>query len=303
MSSAAHHHHHHHSLELDRSMSLHYYHCVLHGVPFQLPVSELATHVVPQKASGVVQRLASVGCRVVPHQLHVYKEPLETKFGYVSFFVHLAPHTEADTAAIHALVCEWIRTDLASQLATAQCMVQLAQPPECHSSEPFLDAFRLLCPLLDPSNAADTKKLETFVLARVSFADHGGNETINELNVEHCTRAGGAAPAASGASSAEDVTASASSDSGCPSPEASRTLRDHVWQSVGTFSVNSLSPKELVWLKKQLPSFPPLLITNGDAATTRCDTAKLADFFTTALAPLFTVVVEEVNEESSGLEV
>ncbi|CAG9580159.1 conserved hypothetical protein [Leishmania major strain Friedlin] len=292
---------HQHSLVLERSTCHHYYHCVLYDILFDLPVREIAAQVVPCKDSNIVQRLTSADCRVVPHQLHVYKEPLEKKFGYVSFFVHRAPHSSTAADDVHRLVCEWVAVDLASQLATVQCKVQLAQPPECHSSEPFLNAFRLKCPLLDPTLAADTKKLETFVLTRVRFGQHCGNASVNQLNAVHCDDAKSAASAGSCGTETEMCT-----DDGLTATEgeldagarsATRTLHEHVWKCVGTFLIASLSPKELVWLKKQLPSFPPLRIANGDMDTAYCDEAKLAQFFETSLAPLFTV--DEVVEAAA----
>ncbi|KAG5496175.1 hypothetical protein JKF63_02476 [Porcisia hertigi] len=288
----------HHSLALDQSICHHYYHCVLYDVPFDLPVSEIAAYVVPKKDSDVVQGLSSAGCRVVPHQLHVYKEPLDRKFGYVSFFIHQAPHSATDADDAHRLVCQWIDIDLASQLAMVQCKVRLAQPPECHSSEPFLDALRLKCPLLDPTLVADTKKLETFVLTRVSFDQHRENVQLNELDATHRKSIKDAAEAAScGAEKIIDPgddLAARKAEVDRDAHSASRVWRRHEWSRVGTFSVTSLSPKELVWLKKQLPGFPQLLITNDDMETTHCDTAMLVRFFSSSLAPLFTVE-EELN--------
>ncbi|KAG5494658.1 hypothetical protein JIQ42_02273 [Leishmania sp. Namibia] len=284
---------HHHSLALDRSTCLHYYHCVLHDISLHLPVREIAAQVVPKKDSDVIQRLASADCRVVPHQLHVYKEPLEKKFGYVSFFVHQAPHSTMDADEIHRLVREWIDADLTSQLAEVECKVQLAQPPECYSSEPFLDAFRLKCPLLDPSQAHNTKRLETFVLTRVQFSQKCDNASINQLNAIHCNGAQATASAATGADelvgSMDDGLTGVEGDVESGGQRAALTLHEHVWKCVGTFAVSSLSPKELIWLKKQLPTFPALLITNGDINTTHCDKAKLSQFFEASLAPLLTV--------------
>ncbi|CBZ36852.1 hypothetical protein, conserved [Leishmania donovani] len=284
---------HQHSLVLERSTCQHYYHCVLYDISFDLPLREIAAQVVPSNDSDIVQRLTSVDCRVVPHQLHVYKEPLEKKFGYVSFFVHQAPHSSTAADDVHRLVREWVAVDLASQLAAVQCKVQLAQPPECHSSEPFLNALRLQCPLLDPKLAPDTKKLETFVLTRVRFGQRCDNASINQLNAMHCDNARAAASAGSGGAETEmctdDRVTATEGELDVGAHSATRTLHEHVWKCVGTFSIAALSPKELVWLKKQLPSFPPLRITNGDIDTAHCDEAKLAQFFGTSLAPLFTV--------------
>ncbi|CAM42925.1 conserved hypothetical protein [Leishmania braziliensis MHOM/BR/75/M2904] len=290
----------HHSLELDQVTCPHYYHCVLHDVPFHLPVREIAARVVPNKDSDLVQRLAGAGCRIVPHQLHMYKEPLEKKFGYVSFFIRQELHSTTDADYVHRLVCEWIAVDLASQLATTQCKVQLSQPPECHSSESFLNTFRRRCPLLDPKLVSDPMKLETFILTRVRFAQHRGNASINELNAMHCDSAKVATSVdrrgtETGSSMNGGLTGTESeTDSGVHS--ATRTRDEHVWKCVGTFSIAALSSKEIVWLKKQIPSFSPLLITNGDDNTTHCDEVKLAQFFEASLTPLFTV--EKVKREA-----
>lgn len=287
-------HHRHHSLALDHSTALHHYHCVLYDIPFEVPVSGIAQHVVPKKESDTVRRLAEAGCRVVPHQLHIYKEPLDSKFGYVSFFVHQVPSSTTDADEVHRLVMTWIDLDLATQLSSVDCKVLLAQPPECHSSEPFLEAFRQQCPLLDPTLSPDTKKLETYVLSRVRFGEQRSNASINELNEAHCrgakesSRSATDAPAGA-ASCSEDGLIGTEGETDCCAHACCRTVHEHVWKCVGSFNVATLTPKELVWLKKQLSTFPPLLITNSDMNSTHCDETKLIKFFEDGLAPLFTV--------------
>lgn len=277
-----------HSLDLDKSLCSHYYHCVLSDIPLHTPVADIAPHVVPQHDSDVVKKLTLAGCRVVPHQLHVYKEPLETKFGYVSFFIHQLPKSTATAAEIHQLVLEWIDLDLASQLQTVKCKVQLAQPPECHSSEPFLSALQETCPLLDPGTNSDTKRLETFLLTHVTFSKSCANASIND--VSEAERKGVASPS-SKATDTNGKAAEEAEDGTSPLPH--HTIKDHMWKCVGTFAPSSLSPKKLLWLKKQIPSFPPLLITDNNLATTHCDDAKLREFFAVQLAPLITLEVDK----------
>ncbi|GET91449.1 hypothetical protein, conserved [Leishmania tarentolae] len=296
---------HRHSLVLERSTFQHYYYCVLYDISLDLPVKEIAAQVVPNNDSDIVERLRSANCRVAPHMLHVYKEPLETKFGYVCFFVHQAPHSSTDADDLHRLVYEWIAVDLRSQLAKVHCKVQLAQPPECYSSELFLKAFRLKCPLLDPMLAPDTCKLETFVLTRVRFFQHRDNTTINQLNAIHCNKEMTAASA--GCCGAEAVTdkeeraPGEEGELGIGAHNGTCTLHEHVWKCVGTFLIATLTPKDLLWLKKQISSFPPVLITNGDIGTARCDESELAQFFETSLAPLFTV--ENTEGAADGITV
>ncbi|CCW70610.1 unnamed protein product [Phytomonas sp. Hart1] len=64
---------------------------------------------------------------------------------------------------------------------------------------------------------------------------------------------------------------------------------------VATFSVSCLAPKEIVWLKRTLLKFPPILVTNGDLSTTRVDPKQLLDFFHQALGPLIRVCVSSVS--------
>ncbi|KPA84643.1 hypothetical protein ABB37_01161 [Leptomonas pyrrhocoris] len=282
-----------HSLNLDKSLYSHYYHCVLSDIPFHTAVAEIAPHVVPKPESDVVRKLTAAGCRIVPHQLHVYKEPLDAKFGYVSFFIHQLPKSTASAAEIHQLMLEWIDIDLATQLQSVKCKVQLAQPPECHSSEPFLNALQEKCPLLDPGTNTDTKRLETFLLTRVRFGDLCENASIND--VCEAQRKSTASPSTTEEdeqrkAQEEREEKDAEENGGYLPPRHS--VREHVWKCVGTFSPSSLSPKELVWLKKQLPSFPPLLITDNNMASAHCDDAKLKQFFTANLAPLIAVEKE-----------
>lgn len=285
----------HQSLTLDKALCAHYYHCVVYDIPFHTPVSEIAPHVAPRSDSDAVKQLTAAGCRVVPHQLHVYKEPLDAKFGYVSFFIHQLPNSSASAAEVHQLVVRWIDLDLTSQLEVVKCKVQLAQPPECHSSEPFLLAMEEKCPLLDPSTNTDTKRLETFVLTRVRFGTLQENASINEA--AEAQRRGAASSSSTRAE--EDEAGGKSGDEGensnelCHHSHHAHCCRDHVWKCVGTFAVDTLSAKELLWLKKQLPSFPPLLITDGNMASAHCDAARLKDYFKTSLAPLITVADDE----------
>lgn len=280
------------SLNLDKSLCSHYYHCVLFDIPFHTAVAEIAPHVVPKHESDTVKKLTLAGCRVVPHQLHIYKEPLDAKFGYVSFFVHQLPQSTASASEIHQLVLEWIDLDLASQLESVKCKVQLAQPPECHSSEPFLNALQEKCPLLDPGTNQDTKRLETFLLTRVRFGDLGENASINEVSeTQRKIAASSSVKCENEFSGAPERGEADLDEDGCPL--ASHTIKEHVWRCVGTFSPASLTAKELVWLKKQLPAFPPLLITDNNITTTHCDDAKLRQFFTSNLAPLITLEEDE----------
>lgn len=50
-----------------------------------------------------------MGAHIVPFQLHMYKEKLPTKFGYVSFMVNLTSNAQYDNERVHSLVIQWIR--------------------------------------------------------------------------------------------------------------------------------------------------------------------------------------------------
>lgn len=258
----------HHSLDLNKATCDHYYHCIIYDVPFTLPVSQIAEHVSPQPQSSNVRELAMHGGRIVPHQLHLYKENMNTKFGYVSYFVHHGSHVNVDNGLVHRLVLQWIEQDLTPQLLLVNCHAKLGQPTECHSSEPFLAAFNRLCPILNPETCIDSRKMETFLLSRVEF-----NKAVSNASLWCCY---GSTSELKGNETGREEAADRAN---APTPE---------WQPVGTVAWKSLRPKELIWLKKELKNFPPLLVTAGDMNTTTVDGVAMYTFLERTLRPLFT---------------
>ncbi|KAH9578874.1 hypothetical protein LSM04_006535 [Trypanosoma melophagium] len=261
------------SLNFDVDGALHYIHCVLFNVPMELSVSEIAPMVVPDPNSEIVKEMESIGCHIIPHRLHIYKEPLSTKFGFVTFFIRQTcppPPSSLSSSSmegesksiitpekVHHLATTWVHHDLTRQLASLNVKVQLGQPPECYSSVPFLRALNQQCSFLDSKTVKDTKKLETFLLTKVKFGDELINSHKNNNNIEE--------------------------SSGNDNAEAS-------WNTVGLFPMSSLSSRELLWLSRQQRNFPPILVTNNDFANATCDKKALQSFLEDTLNPIVEVV-------------
>lgn len=246
------------SLNFDSEAATHYFFCVLSGVPLALPVSAIAAVVAPRTESETVRRLDTIGCSIVPHQLHIFKEPLDAKFGFVTFFMQQRFPT-TDPAEVHRLVLHWIRHDLTAQLESIQVNVALGQPSECYSSVPFSKALRRQCLFLDATKTKDVKKMETFLLSKVNFGNEG-------LNAHKNKRA--------------DTTFS-----------GTEAVPEDVWGVIGSFCVSSLKPKELLWLAREQKGFPSVLVTNRKLSTVSCDLQALGAFLEKALSPMIKVVL------------
>ncbi|PWU96985.1 hypothetical protein C4B63_17g104 [Trypanosoma cruzi] len=167
------------SLNFNAETAIHYIHCLLSDVPMTLALSEVAPMVVPSPESTIVKELEAIGCRIVPHQLNMFKEPLERKFGFVNFFVRESLRAESQ-GKVHELVLRWISRELADQLASVNVSVTLGQPNDCYSAVPFLRALHEECSFLDASKVRDSKKLETFLLSKIHFDDAGSNLHKND---------------------------------------------------------------------------------------------------------------------------
>ncbi|KAF5223230.1 hypothetical protein ECC02_003770 [Trypanosoma cruzi] len=245
------------SLNFNAETAIHYIHCVLSDVPMTLALSEVAPMVVPSPESPIVKELEAIGCRIVPHQLNMFKEPLERKFGFVNFFIHESSRAESQ-GKVHELVLRWISQELADQLASVNVSVTLGQPNECYSAVPFLRALHEECSFLDASKVRDSKKLETFLLSKIHFDDAGSNLHKNN---------------------------------GVDGVDAEEKKRgDGARRAVGSFRISSLGWKELLWLSRGHSDLPPILITNGNISTATCDQEALRIFFEGALFPLIRVL-------------
>ncbi|RNF24315.1 uncharacterized protein Tco025E_02566 [Trypanosoma conorhini] len=245
------------SLNFDVETAIHYIHCVISDVPLDLAVSELAPMVVPRPESDTVKELEAVGCRIVPHQLQIFKERLERKFGFVTFFIHETSRAASDEV-VHKLALKWIRGDLTAQLGSVKACVKLGQPPECYSSVPFLRALHEQCPFLDANKVRDVKKMEAFLLKNVDFTSEGLNSDKNNRNklIE---------------------------------PEG-KSNADDAWKVVGSFRISSLAWSELLWLAREHRGLPPVVASKGTIDASRCDKEALRTFLEGALLPLIIVV-------------
>lgn len=159
------------SIDDDLKLPTHHYHCVLRDVPSDVPLNAIAPCLVPAEDSTIVKELGARGCRIVPHQLHMYRERLNRKFGFASFFAAHAEDNmeEQKKQEIHALVKRWIAEELKKQLAEVKCDVSLAQPSSECLSFVFLEAMNQRCPMLAPAEGKDTQKLRTFTLSKIRF--------------------------------------------------------------------------------------------------------------------------------------
>ncbi|EKF33203.1 hypothetical protein MOQ_002936 [Trypanosoma cruzi marinkellei] len=240
------------SLNFNAETAIHYIHCVLSNVPMTLALSEVAPMVVPSPESPTVKALEAIGCRIVPHQLNMFKEPLERKFGFVNFFIHESSRAESQEE-VHELALRWISRELTDQLASVNVNVTLGQPPECYSAIPFLRALQEECSFLDTSKVRDSKKLETFLLSKIHFDDAGSNlQKNNEAE--------------------------------------GKKKEDGARRALGSFRISSLGWKELLWLSRGHSDLPPILITNGNISTATCEQEALRIFFEGALSPLIRVL-------------
>jgi len=240
-----------HSITLDEEGCSHYYQCVFRNVPFSMPLQMVADFVVPKPTSPAVQQLAALGCKIVPHKLHSFKEALPTKFGFVTFFVHHDAQGSRDDDAIHRLCLQWLTTELPAQCEGGVQMV-LSQPRDCCQSGPFLKHLHRVCPLFGPDGGVqDVKKMETFILGHITF--HSLPQELPPSDEE--------IPAEVGRTTGIKIRRVASSDS---------------WGAVGDIRTESIPAVELGWLRKNHHKFP-------ETATTE----SIEAFFSEMLAPLF----------------
>ncbi|RNF11531.1 hypothetical protein TraAM80_00859 [Trypanosoma rangeli] len=245
------------SLNFDAETAVHYIHCVISDVPMNLALSELAPMVVPRPESDTVKELEAVGCRIVPHQIQMFKERLERKFGFVTFFIHETSRAASDEE-LHKLALRWVHRDLTPQLGSVKACVALGQPPECYSSVPFLRALREECTFLDAKKVKNVKKLETFLLTKVCFYSEGLNLDKNNkdelMGAERKNNAGEA------------------------------------WKVVGSFGMSSLTWSELLWLVREHSGMPPVVVSKGNVDISKCDKEALRTFLEETLLPLIRVV-------------
>ncbi|EPY24658.1 hypothetical protein STCU_07070 [Strigomonas culicis] len=166
---------------------------------------------------------------------------------------------------------EWIEKDLKAQLQKVQVSVKLGQPPENHSSVPFLLALNRYAAVLDPAQCISTKRIETFLLWKMEFNREGHNVKFNTC------------------ASAQRARSAATEENPVDEPEGHNPLDLDAWVSVGTLSARTIKGREFVWLKREIKTFPPLLVTNNDFNNATVDQDKLFTFLKEGLQPLVTV--------------
>lgn len=214
-----------HSITLDEEGCSHYYHCNISRAPVSMPLQMIADFIVPKPSSPAVVALEALGCRIVPHKLHCFKEPLPTKFGYVTYFLHHKAEGSRDDERMHQLFVQWATTELPLQTENG-VRIQLAQPLNCCQAGPFLHHMHASCKALAPvGGALDAKKMETFLLSHVTFF------SLEELD-ENCAAA-------------------------VASPTIRRVTQDEAWGVVGSIHPASIPAAELGWLRKELPDHFP----------------------------------------------
>lgn len=290
------------------------YHCAIYDVPFDLKIQAIATSLVPDPQSPPVRALAKLGCRVVPRALHIYKEPLHRKFGFV--ILHLTaedasmqPAEVAGTVSLlerttdtaswpHNLMKRWIADDLATQLGEHQCRVQLCQPPDCRDGDLFLQLLRQHCTLLSADTVDDIKKMETFILGKVHINVAGGESAAQTAESAECAVSCPDAHAqhTAGTQAGGEVGADDAGRSSCNgSGQASSTrcmMSGGVADSskvIGYVKMSEFSTQELMFVKKNVKSgFPPVLVSS-ESAQPHFDDDGVTVFFRRSLSPFFTV--------------
>jgi hypothetical protein len=214
-----------HSITLDEEGCSHYYLCNISRIPTSMPLQMVADFIVPKQTSPVVAELETLGVRIVPHKLHCYKEPLPTKFGYVTYFLHHKAEGSRDDEKIHQLFVQWATTELPKQ-TECDVRIRLAQPLNCCQSGPFLRHLNASSKALAKEDGAkDVKKMETFLLSHLVF-----------LTQEELEESAGAAG----------------------SPTIRRVASENEsWGVVGSVAPSSIPAAELGWLRKELPAYFP----------------------------------------------
>lgn len=245
-----------HSITLDEEGCSHYYQCVFRNIPFSMPLQMVADFVVPKSTSATIQQLASLGCKIVPHKLHSFKEALPTKFGFVTFFVHHEAQGSRDDDLIHRLCVRWLTEELPTQCDCGVQMV-LSQPRNCCQSGPFLKHLHRVCKLFSTdSGVQDIKKLETLVLGHVAF---------HVLEEEKQT--------------SQEVRGDKEEGDSVVDWKIRRVAEGECWGCVADIRPENIPAVELGWLRKCHNQFP-------ESATIE----NLQAFFSAMLAPLVTVV-------------
>lgn len=256
-------------LNHDTTVWTQYYHCVIGGIPLEMAPPQLAEHLMVQEGSEAAKALGALGRCIVLHSIYTYKEALDAKFGYLGFFLRCAvdaPMDEATKAMADELARRWIEKELSAQLLLGRMRVTLAQPAACYHAAPFLKAFRSRCSIASKDVSPDPMKTETFLWTHVTFfADEGD------------------------AGSALNPTWARQGESFESAPNRPEEQPGREWRPVGTFSVSSLTPRELLWMKKGCKAFPPISITNGDLSTAHVEHDALVQYFTKHLSPFIAV--------------
>jgi hypothetical protein len=272
----------HHSLSIDEEACSHYYHCALSDVPFQCTIQQIAELIVPGAADPSAVQLAALGCRIVPHKLYTYKETLPRKLGYLTYYIHHRGSGTRDDAAIHHHFLTWLEVELPLRLQTAgganqTTRVLLAQPKNCYVAGPFLKELNRAAEFLSPSVCKDPRKMETFLLGKVVWQT---------------------ATAAAASERATLVEGAEADDTAPPSTAEQRIqylhqkkIPEEPWGVVGTVVAGTLSPEELVWLRKEHHGCQTstAAVFEKEGATEAEKAAAVRAFLTQTLRPLLAV--------------
>lgn len=258
-------------LSHDTTVWTQYYHCVISNIPYDMTPPTLAEHLMVQETSESAKALAELGRCIVLHTMYTYKETLKSKFGYLGFFLRCAPDAKMDEETklkAHGLVKRWIETELAVQLLIGHMNVTLAQPTGCYHARPFLKAFREKCSIATKEVSTDPMKMETFLFTHVAFNadDSDAHGVFNPTWAEQ----------------------GESYETSVKKPEVAHEV-DRDWPPVGTLAVSSITPHELLWMKKHCTDFPPISITNKDLSTAHVESDALVKYFREHLSPLILV--------------
>lgn len=248
--------------------SLFYYTVSLYDIPFELPLNIIAESIVPREDNEKIVFLKEKhNIDVIPHQLQVFKEPLQTKFGYVTYAAPCRADAPSEThEVVQKMLLRWIQADLASQLAVIKCKCQLAQPKECYSSLQFMAALEKQGEIF--KKVGDKTKFRAFLLSKVTFTPSEEALAKNMAWVQnHASMSPSTSPTSSSSTSPVDT-----------------------WEKpCAVLSLASLQPLEVLWLKKTLENAPPILMTNKDIKTTHMDKAIWRSFLGSGLAPVIDV--------------
>ena len=284
-----------------------YYHCVVSGLPFDLPMNQVVELISPngEEAPQLIALREELRYVLVPHQLHVFKEKLPKKFAMVTYFLQPIPSAVpaesevcgAPPAALLienkttvAALSEEARTAIEARRAKAHTLVvdyftngahSLAlTPPEPGTASPAVigaaaDAMKEVAfAFCQPKELLNAVPFLASLDAAVELLKKGDCADVKKLRTWMLSKAacaGAAAGSSFGPAAADALFVHSNADGSSASSDAA------VSRHYGSIASASITAVEWAWLRTQHRHFP-------QSATADSITA----FFVKSFHPYFT---------------